>query len=89
MTPSRAGGVVLNSDAPDILVFKEAKRLLRCSASTLLDCIHDGSVPAFKLGRTWRFYRADLMAIQSTPLQRLVAHEDTGVRPVAGKRGWG
>lgn len=75
----------IDPDAP-VLVFKEAKELLRCSASTLLDCIHDGSVPAFKLGRGWRFYRAELMSIQSAPLQRLVAYEDTGVRPLSAHR---
>lgn len=63
----------------DILVFKEAKELLRCSASTLLDCIHDGSVPAFKLGRGWRFYRTDLMSIR--PARR----EDTEVRPLCSR----
>jgi len=72
---------VLSSDAP-VLVFKEAKELLRCSASTLLDCIHDGSVPAFKLGRSWRFYRADLMAIGGEEAAPVAV-----VRAVAGKRG--
>ena len=75
----------IDPDVP-ILVFKEARELLRCSASTLLDCIHDGSVPAFKLGRGWRFYRAELMSIQSASLQRLVAYEDTGVRPMCSRR---
>ena len=68
--------------APDILVFAEAQDLLRCSASTLLDCIHDGSVPAFKLGRGWRFYRADLMAISGEDAAPVAV-----VRAVAGKRG--
>ena len=68
--------------APEILVFAEAQDLLRCSASTLLDCIHDGSVKAFKLGRGWRFYRADLMAIGGEEAAPVAV-----VRAVAGKRG--
>ena len=64
---------------PEVLVFKEAKELLRCSESTLLDCIHDGSVPAFKLGRGWRFYRADLMAMESVGSEQ---REDAEVRPI-------
>ena len=68
--------------APEILVFAEAQDLLRCSASTLLDCIRDGSVPAFKLGRGWRFYRADLMAIGGEEAAPVAV-----VRDVAGKRG--
>jgi len=76
---------VLTPDDP-VLVFKEATELLRCSASTLLDCINDGSVPVFKVGRQWRFYRSELMAL------RWVAEKEQAapvavVRAVAGKRG--
>jgi len=67
----------------EVLVFKEARELLRCSASTLLDCIHDGSVPAFKLGRGWRFYRADLMAIGPVGSEQ---REDSDVRPMCSRR---
>jgi len=70
--------------APDILVFAEAQDLLRCSASTLLDCINDGSVPAFKLGRGWRFYRSELTALRWV---REEAAPVAVVRAVAGKRG--
>jgi excisionase family DNA binding protein len=69
------------SGDPEVLVFAEAAALLRCSASTLLDCIHDGSVPAFRLGRGWRFYRADLMAIGGEEAAPVAV-----VRAVAGKR---
>ena len=68
--------------APEILVFAEAQDLLRCSASTLLDCIHDGSVPAFKLGRGWRFYRSELTAL------RWVREDEPmpDVRPMSSRR---
>jgi len=78
---------VTPATSPEILVFAEAKDLLRCSESTLLDCIHDGSVPAFKVGCQWRFYRSGLMAL------RWVAAEEEAapvavVRAVAGKRNY-
>jgi len=46
-----------------LLIFKEAKALLCCSDSVLLDGIRAGFVPAFKLGHTWRFYRSRLTAL--------------------------
>jgi len=76
--------------APEVLKFKEAAELLRCSDSVLLDGINDGTVPAFKLGHAWRFYRSDLMAIK--PVRTASGEEAApaaAVRAVAGKRGRG
>lgn len=66
---------------PEVLRFKEAKELLRCSDSVLLDSVRTGTVKAFKLGRTWRFYRNDLMAIGGEEAAPVAV-----VRAVAGKR---
>ena len=70
--------------SPEVLKFGEAKALLRCSDSVLLDGIRTGTVRGFKLGRTWRFYRNDLMALGGEEAAPVAA-----VRAVAGKRGRG
>jgi len=77
---------VTRATSPEILVFAEARELLRCSESTLLDCINDGSVPAFKVGRQWRFYRSGLMALRWVAAGEQAAPV-AAVRAVAGKGG--
>ena len=78
------GGRLTPAAAPEVLKFKEAKALLDCSDSVLLDGIRTGFIPAFKLGRTWRFYRNDLMALGGEEAAPVAV-----VRAVAGKRGRG
>lgn len=70
---------------PEVLRFKEAKALLRCSDSVLLDSVRTGIVRGFKLGRTWRFYRNDLMALGEE--RGVEPGAESTVRAVAGKRG--
>lgn len=48
-------------DEDDILTVKEVSRLLRVSKTTLYQYIHDGKIPARKVGHQWRFLRSQVM----------------------------
>lgn len=45
-----------------VLTAEEAADLLRVSTKTLLTMARDGLLPGTKVGRSWRFLRADLLA---------------------------
>lgn len=45
----------------EILTLEEASRLLKLSRSTLYGLVQSRKVPAFKLGRSWRFVKASLI----------------------------
>jgi excisionase family DNA binding protein len=45
----------------DILTTDEAADLLRVSSKTILALARDGILPGTKVGRAWRFLRADLL----------------------------
>jgi excisionase family DNA binding protein len=45
----------------EVLTTEEAAALLRVSAKTVLGLARDGSLPGMKVGRAWRFLRADLL----------------------------
>lgn len=44
----------------DVLTVKEAAEFLRCSPDTVKRRARAGELPASKIGRAWRFRRADL-----------------------------
>jgi len=46
----------------EVLTLQEAAEFLRCSADTVKRHALAGSLPASKIGRQWRFRRADLDA---------------------------
>ena len=46
----------------DILNLDETAEYLRVSNQTVYNMIRDGRIRAYKVGREWRFLRADIMA---------------------------
>lgn len=46
----------------DILNLDETAEYLRVSNQTVYNMIRDGRIKAYKIGREWRFLRADIMA---------------------------
>lgn len=46
----------------DILNLEETAEYLRVSNQTIYNMIRDGRIKAYKVGREWRFLRADIMA---------------------------
>ena len=46
----------------DVLNLEETARYLRVSNQTVYNMIRDGRIKAYKVGREWRFLRADIMA---------------------------
>ncbi|EOS52173.1 helix-turn-helix domain-containing protein [Lachnospiraceae bacterium MD335] len=49
-------------DFGDILSFNDVLFLLGISKSTLLKLLHNGAIPAFRVGRQWRFNKSRLIA---------------------------
>ena len=45
----------------EVLTADEAARLLRVSTKTILTLAREGHLPGEKVGRAWRFVRADLL----------------------------
>ena len=45
----------------EVLTAEEAAHLLRVSTKTILTLARDGILPGEKVGRAWRFVRADLL----------------------------
>lgn len=45
----------------EVLTADEAAQLLRVSTKTILTLARDGILPGEKVGRAWRFVRADLL----------------------------
>ena len=50
------------TEEPEVLTADEAADLLRVSTKTILALARDGTLPGEKVGRAWRFVRADLLA---------------------------
>jgi excisionase family DNA binding protein len=48
-------------ETSDVLTTDEAAVLLRVSTKTVLALARDGTLPGEKVGRAWRFLRADLV----------------------------
>ena len=64
MTPTPA------ADEPEYLVVEEVAARLKLREKTIRDWILRGELPAYKLGKEWRFSRAALVAWLSTPEER-------------------
>lgn len=47
----------------EILTPDEVANLLKVSKKTVLRLVHDGTLPAAKVGRAWRFHRDDVLAL--------------------------
>lgn len=45
----------------EVLTTEEAAEFLRVSTKTVLALAREGSLPGTKVGRAWRFLRADLL----------------------------
>jgi len=45
----------------EILTPDEVADLLKVSKKTVLRLVHDGTIPATKVGRAWRFRRQDVL----------------------------
>jgi excisionase family DNA binding protein len=45
----------------DVLTAEEAAEFLRVSTKTVLALAREGALPGEKVGRAWRFLRADLL----------------------------
>jgi excisionase family DNA binding protein len=67
-------------DPPDeILTIDEVARYLKAGKRTVYRLASSGKIPAFKLGGTWRFRRAELdQWIASRIGKAVVADEDGG-----------
>ena len=50
------------ADTQEVLLVEEAALLLRVSTKTLMKLARNGGIPGRKVGRAWRFSRAELMA---------------------------
>lgn len=58
----------------DILNIEETAQYLRISNQTVYNMIRDGRIRAFKVGREWRFLRADILSyMKSSSNQEIVA----------------
>jgi excisionase family DNA binding protein len=60
---------------PEVLSFEEACQFLKLSKPTLYNYVRRGDVPAFKMGRVWKFHRESL----DDWLKKCVS-EDTKIR---------
>ncbi len=45
---------IIWQDLPQLLTAREAAYLLRVHVNTIYNWIHNGRLPAFKIGRSWR-----------------------------------
>jgi len=50
----------LFKDYPEIMTVDEVAKCLRISFSTAYQMAQRGSLPGFKVGRQWRFYKSDI-----------------------------
>lgn len=50
------------AEEQEVLTAEEAAALLRISSKTLLTLARSGALPGEKVGRAWRFLRADILA---------------------------
>ncbi len=66
-----------------LLTFKEAMDFLRVSRSTIYRLMWSGQLCGHKVGSTWRFYEADLLAAVATPA--LVPMDGRGAQPREGQ----
>lgn len=67
------------------LTTREAARLLKIHMITLTKWAASGYVPATKVGRCWRYSRAELEAWIRDPVKRLALVPDAAPSPSAAK----
>ena len=66
--------VMNDKPAVDILNLDETADYLRVSNQTVYNMIKDGRIKAYKVGREWKFLRADIMAyLDSASSDRLLS----------------
>ncbi len=42
---------------PDVLTLRECQKILQVSRGTMLRLLHEGEIPAFRIGNRWRIQR--------------------------------
>ena len=47
---------------PDILTIKDCQDILQVSRGTILRLLHEGELPAFRVGNRWRVRRESMLA---------------------------
>lgn len=60
-------------DADSILNLSETASLLRVSQQSVYNMIRDGRIKARKIGREWRFFRAEIMSMLSDSSEQMLA----------------
>lgn len=85
---AESGNGRASENTKDILNTAEACRFLGTSRFTLLRLIAEDELPALKLGRQWRFVRADLIAWLRTrrPADLLAAEQKGSEGSTRGER---
>ena len=46
---------------PDILTIHDCQEILQISRSMMLQLLHDGEIPAFRIGNRWRIRRESML----------------------------
>lgn len=46
---------------PDILTIHDCQEILQISRSMMLRLLHDGEIPAFRIGNRWRIRRESML----------------------------
>ena len=46
---------------PDVLTLRECQKILQVSRGTMLRLLHEGEIPAFRLGNRWRIQRKEML----------------------------
>lgn len=50
------------SGIPAIMTFNEARAVLKIGRNKMLELIHSGELPAFRIGNRWRVTRENLIS---------------------------
>jgi excisionase family DNA binding protein len=56
----RSGGLMGTAQKSELMTATETCRYLKITSRTLYRYLHSRQIPAFKLGKEWRFVRSDL-----------------------------
>ena len=46
---------------PDVLTLRECQKILQVSRGTMLRLLHEGEIPAFRIGNRWRIQRNEML----------------------------
>lgn len=46
---------------PDVLTLRECQKILQVSRGTMLWLLHEGEIPAFRIGNRWRIQRKEML----------------------------